>query len=243
MNICFLCDEYPPLPHGGIGTFTQTLGRELVRRGHQVTALGVYRSGLTQLQDEEDQGVRVVRLPHTRFRGTGIWLNRRRLGRVLQQLHQSKPFDLIEGAEALLANLPVLFAPPKIVRMNGGHHFFMTELGQPRGLRRSLLERWSIARADHLCAVSRYVAETTRRLLSLQGRAIEILPNPVDTERFQPLPHVPERPGLIVFVGTVCEKKGVRQLVQAMPQIVAAVPQARLWVCGWANRLPNTCAR
>jgi glycosyltransferase involved in cell wall biosynthesis len=37
---------------------------------------------------------------------------------------------------------------------------------------------------------------------------------------------------LIVFVGTLTEKKGVRQLVQAMPQIVAAVPRARLLVVG-----------
>jgi glycosyltransferase involved in cell wall biosynthesis len=232
MNICFLCDEYPPQPHGGIGTLTQTLGRALVRRGHAVTSLGIYRFGVAEPQFEDDQGVRVIRLPHTAVRGAGVLLNRTRLGKVLQRLHRQTPFDLVDGAESWLANLPVPFAAQKVVRMNGGHHFFMTELGQPRGLQRSLIERWSISRANHLCAVSHYVADVTRRLLGLQARPIEILPNPVDTNRFQPQPGVPVEPGLLMFVGTICEKKGIRQLVQALPQIVAAVPEARLLVYG-----------
>ncbi len=36
----------------------------------------------------------------------------------------------------------------------------------------------------------------------------------------------------MVFVGTVCEKKGVRQLVEAFPAVAAAVPDARLTVVG-----------
>ena len=40
------------------------------------------------------------------------------------------------------------------------------------------------------------------------------------------------KPGLIVFVGTLCEKKGIRQLALALPEIVAAVPHAHLIVCG-----------
>ena len=29
MHICFLCNEYPPARHGGVGSFTQTLARSL----------------------------------------------------------------------------------------------------------------------------------------------------------------------------------------------------------------------
>jgi glycosyltransferase involved in cell wall biosynthesis len=76
------------------------------------------------------------------------------------------------------------------------------------------------------------VAETTRNILDLGRRPIEVLPNPVDTALFRPRPEIAENLGLIVFVGTVCEKKGVRQLIQAMPEIVRAVPDARLWLVG-----------
>src|SRR5215467_6645136 len=36
MKICYLCNEYPPAPHGGIGSVTQVLGRALADAGHQV---------------------------------------------------------------------------------------------------------------------------------------------------------------------------------------------------------------
>jgi glycosyltransferase involved in cell wall biosynthesis len=105
-----------------------------------------------------------------------------------------------------------------------------------------LQERLSFSRADELCAVSEFVAETTRRLLKLGNRPIEILPNPVDTERFKPRPEVQEEDGLIIFTGTLCEKKGVRQLVQALPRIVAEVPQARLLIVGRDSIDPLTGA-
>jgi glycosyltransferase involved in cell wall biosynthesis len=116
--------------------------------------------------------------------------------------------------------------------MNGGHHFFTTTLGMRPTIWRSWQERRSFARADELCAVSQFIAETTRELLKLGHRPIEILPNPVDTERFKPRPDIREEDGLIVFIGTLCEKKGVRQLVQAMPRIVTEVPLARLLLVG-----------
>src|SRR6185503_4310001 len=43
---------------------------------------------------------------------------------------------------------------------------------------------------------------------------------------------LPEDPNLIVFVGTVCEKKGIRSLLEAMAEVVAAFPSARLRVIG-----------
>src|SRR5206468_802636 len=55
-----------------------------------------------------------------------------------------------------------------------------------------------------------------------------------------PRPEVAEQEGLILFVGTVCEKKGVRQLVQAMPRVVQAAPHARLCVVGRDWKDPHT---
>lgn len=241
MHVCFLCNEYPPAPHGGIGSFTQTLARALVRRGHQVTAIGFYSPSLGErVGEENDEGARIVRLPHAELPGTGLVINGARLRGALRRLNHESPIDIIEGPEISLAVIPEDFPAAKVIRMNGGHQFFAATLGaQPRRWR-SWLERRSFARADHLCAVSDYVAETTRRLLRLGDRPIEILPNPVDTSRFQPQPPELEQDGLILFVGTVCEKKGVRQLIAAMPQIVAAAPHARLWMAGRDWRDPHT---
>jgi glycosyltransferase involved in cell wall biosynthesis len=232
MNICFLCDEYPPGPHGGIGSFTQTLGRMLAAHGHRVTALGLYP--IDQMREDNDQGVRVIRLPMAMSRGAGVIVNRSRLARALMAL--GGELELVEGPELSMVAVPRSLRAARVIRMNGGHSFFMTALGQKPLTLRGWLERRSFARAHQLCAVSHYVAETTRRLLKLGDRPIEILPNPVNTEYFRPRPEITEEEGLIVFVGTVAEKKGVRQLIQAMPEITAAVPAAKLLIIGRDSR-------
>ncbi|MFN0109774.1 MAG: glycosyltransferase family 4 protein [Blastocatellia bacterium] len=238
MHICFLCNEYPPGRHGGVGSFTQTLARALVKRGHKVSVVGLY--ACDKLRDEWDEGVQVARIPHTKIPGAGFVVNGARLRYVLSYLHKREAIDVIEGPELSLAMIAADFPAAKVIRMNGGHRFFAATLGEQPKRWRSWLERRSFARADHLCAVSNYVAETTRQLLQLGDRAIEILPNPVDVSRFQPQPPELEKDGLILFAGTVCEKKGVRQLVQSMPQIVATAPNAQLWIAGRDWHDPQT---
>lgn len=240
MHVCFLCNEYPPGRHGGVGTFTQTLGRSLVARGHQVSCIGVYAD--RQGGEENDLGVRVVRLANARVRGTGFIANTRRIREALHRLHLETPIDIIEGQEAALFPVPSSFPAAKIIRMNGGHHFFAVTLGKEPKRWRGWIEKRSFARADFLCAVSHYVAGETRKLLHLGDKPIAILPNPVDVTRFKPAENVAEESGLIVFAGTIIEKKGIRQLVQAMPQIIEAVSQARLEAAGGDTRDPSTGA-
>ena len=71
MRICFICSEYPPDAHGGIGAFTQLLGRGLVQRGHEVHVIGVYTQPTVGSAWQEDEGVRVWRP-----REPGHWLGR-----------------------------------------------------------------------------------------------------------------------------------------------------------------------
>jgi glycosyltransferase involved in cell wall biosynthesis len=247
VHICYLCDEYPPGPHGGVGSVTQTLARALVQRGHQATVIGCGSVG--REVEEADRGVRVLRIAPTRLRGGGLLLNGWRIRQTLQRVHEASPVTVLEGPENSLAVLPKDLPFPSIIRMNGGHHFFSVTLGGRPRLKRSWIERRSFARADHLCAVSQFVAKTTLDLLGQTSRRVEILPNMVDVSLFAPgvedsRDAVDGRDraieGLIVFAGTLCEKKGIRQLVQAMPSIVSAVPHARLWVLGRDSRHRQT---
>lgn len=229
MHICFICNEYPPDPHGGIGSVTRTLATAMVRRSHRVTVVGYTATGVPGTTI--DDGVTVIRLPHAAVRGTGVLVNGARLSKALLALHAAAPLDAIDGPEASFASLPHELRPLAIIRMHGGHHFFSVTLGRRPAWRRSWLEKRSFSRAAHLCAVSEFVAAKTLALLNQQQRAVRVLPNPVDTTLFQPTPG-DEEAGSIVFAGTVCEKKGVRQLLLAMPAIVAAVPSARLSLVG-----------
>jgi glycosyltransferase involved in cell wall biosynthesis len=230
MRVAFCCGEYPPHRGGGIGTFTRALGRELVRRGIGVDVVGIY--GIERDTMEYDEGVRVWRLAGAQLPYTRFVRNGRKLTGKLRGLRVGEGLDLVEGQENAFAAVGRLPGVKKVIRMHGGHHFFAVTLGKRPAFWRGWQEKRSFEQADAICAVSRFVAETTRELLRLGRREIEILPNFVDTELFRPREAAGEEEGLIVSVGTVCEKKGVRQLIDAMPAILAACPDARLVVAG-----------
>jgi glycosyltransferase involved in cell wall biosynthesis len=229
MHIGFICNEYPPDPHGGIGSVTRTLAIAMARRGHRVTVVG-YTLGRAAGETIAD-GVRVVRLPHATLRGTGVVVNGARLSTALLALHRAVPFDVIEGPEGSFATLPRRLRPFAVIRMHGGHHFFASTLGRTPRLQSGWLEKRSFARAANLCAVSQFVAARTLTLLDQRSRAVDVLPNPVDTELFRPSTEGVE-PDSIVFAGTICAKKGVAELLAAMPAILDAVPGARLALVG-----------
>jgi len=227
MHICYVCSEYPPAPHGGIGSFIQTLGREVARRGHRVSVVGMYGYGPDLEGEEDDQGVRVIRVPSRGRPLLRILSNRRRVSKAFEELHRQTPIDILEGSEIALGRIASSVPGLKVLRMHGGAAFFgIADRAQ------LFTERRSFRVAEEFCAVSHCVAEGTKLLFKLAGRCVEVIPNPVDTLEFAPAPDNSEEEGLIVFTGTVTERKGIRQLIQAMPAILRAVPMARLEVYG-----------
>jgi glycosyltransferase involved in cell wall biosynthesis len=89
---------------------------------------------------------------------------------------------------------------------------------------------------DRMIAVSRYVKESTNHRLGFPLERIDVLYNPVDfsgiceggsrEEIFDRL-GLPAGSKLILNVGRVVPQKGLRHAIRAMPQVVAAEPNAR----------------
>lgn len=231
MHVVFISNEYPPAPHGGIGSFIQTLSRAMVARGHSVTACGLYAPELEGEYD--DHGVRVIRLTRGGAPGIRILLNIHRMRRRLLALHRESPISLIEADDdtAFYFGGALSAAIPTVLRMHGGYVFFETAAGRkPLGYR-AWFERRGFHIARHLIAVSHYVGVRTDELLSLGRRPFTVIHNCVDLQLFQAQSNT-EQDGLIVFAGTLVEKKGIRQLIQAMDQVVKTCPQARLAIYG-----------
>lgn len=241
MHVAFICNEYPPGVHGGVGSLTQTIARRLVVAGHRATVVGTYRSGqgAPRARVDDDEGVQVIRLAsHGRVPGVRAITDQRRLWQELTRVHRADPVDLVEGPEPSFWAAPRNLAFPAMVRMNGGHRFFAEAEGHTPAAVRSWVERRSIRRADDLVAVSEYTAGRTRALLDLGDRRITVIPNPIDVSEFRP--DGAPTAGTVLFFGTVCEKKGVRQLVEAFPAVAAAVPRARLVIAGRDQADPAT---
>lgn len=237
MHACFICEEYPPAPHGGTGSSCRDLAEGLVAAGHRATVVGINTTQpLPRIATEERAGVRVVRLPRApRWLGTrlGGWRERRSLRAALAREHRPAPFDFVEASDyhgwLSQGGLPGI---PTIVRIRGSNLFFDSELKRPPSLFEHRHERATIARADHLAAVSRYAADRTLALSGVTNRECTIIPNGVDADVFCPSPDVTPEPGLIVFVNSLNPKKGIEQLLDAASSIFPSQPRARLVVIG-----------
>ena len=230
MRICFLCNEYPPGPHGGLGTLARLLGRALVRSGHEVRVAGVYPEDFAGPAHEVDEGVRVWRLRGGSSRPAKA-LARRRLYRMVRDWVRNGEVDLVEAAdwEGWIAGWPRL-AVPVVARLNGTVAYFAAEAGDRPPRLTAALERRSLRRADAWCAASRYVAERTRAVFDLRLAPMAILYNPVEL----PPPAVDSDriPGKVVFSGRLIAKKGVVPLLRAWPRVRARVPGSELHLFG-----------
>jgi glycosyltransferase involved in cell wall biosynthesis len=176
---------------------------------------------------ENDRGVNVIRISRRGLPLMRVVTNRGKFVRAFETLHAADPVDIIEGGELELSVLTRSLPAIKLLRMHGGPTFFGVNSKVQR-----VKERWSFHVADELCACSHSVANGTREMLKLGSRPVEVIHNPIDVGLFKPTENVCEQEGLLVFVGTISERKGIRQLIQAMPRIVAEVPHARLEVYG-----------
>jgi glycosyltransferase involved in cell wall biosynthesis len=175
---------------------------------------------------EQDAGVRVVRVPHRGLALLRFASNARRFHAALNRLNEQEPIDIIEGGEIDLYYLKKSSPGLKLLRMHGGPTFFQTG---------SRIQVWKEARsfrlADRVCAVSQAVGEGTREMLKLGPVPIEVIHNPVDTDEYV-ADSSAEEDGLIVFAGTITPRKGICELIAAMPLILAKAPHARLEVYG-----------
>lgn len=91
------------------------------------------------------------------------------------------------------------------------------------------LTRMALSRARRVIAVSRSLAEATLAL-GLPAHRVEVLPDGIDIDRFQP--GSKQREPLILFVGSLIERKGVRYLLQALPALIQKLPEYHLAVVG-----------
>lgn len=229
MKLCFVCCEYPPARHGGIGSVTQVLARAFAAAGHEVRAVGLYDELDSPVPVENDRDVAVWRLPAPRGK-FGWTQGRRLLFQTVSQWVRRGEVDLVEVPdwEGYAACWPQLRAPV-VTRLHGSSSYFAREMQTRLHWPAYCLEAASFHRADYCCSTSGYTAARTQRLFGRRLKPVDVLFNPVDVP---PEPAAQRLPNRVVFAGTLTAKKGVVPLVQAWPAVLEASPSAQLHLFG-----------
>lgn len=236
MHIVYLSGEYALWATGGVGVFLQTIGRALVKKGHAVSIVGV------GVEDKEvvldDEGVSIYRLPKNTSKLPNFYVNSMRIHKKVLALQKELPIDIIETAEGGFAFLPKSHPAKKIIRLHGGHHFFAEAENRGINFKKGIIEKRSFKKADAFIAVSEYVKIHTAKFLSYHDRSVAIINYPINTNIV--IPEVTIQEDIILFAGTICEKKGVRELLQAFKIVREKYPTKKLDLYGRLNWMyPN----
>jgi glycosyltransferase involved in cell wall biosynthesis len=238
MHICFLTNEFPKegFPHGGIGSFVKTFALELVKKGIKVSVIGMNYTFSNET--ESIDGISVYRLKKSTVKGFSWYFNSKAINKKIKKIHKEYPINIVESPELSLAFITKIKDIKYIIRLHGGHHFFAESENRGINKWKGFQEKRSFKKADAFIAVSQYVKNHTEKYLSYNNKPMAYISNPIDAEVFQPIVGK-ESECKIVFAGTVCKKKGIRQLIQSFPIVKKQYLNATLEIYGRDWFSPN----
>lgn len=248
MNVCFISAEYPPeTAWGGIGTYIHALAHGLARHGHTVHVITA-----TSLHDRKDvtDGVTVHHVATRRWplpamlrrRGAGLWALLERsltVQRYLRRLQQTARFDVVEatnwGVEALFLSMRP--PAPLVVRVSTPFETVGSISGKVQGRRLGLqLHRWleavPVRRASRVIANSRFTAGMTGRVYGVPQDRIRVVWHGLAVVPPLAAESVEQAGATVLYVGRLERRKGTQYVLQAIPAVVAAVPEARFRLVG-----------
>ncbi len=231
MKILYICNEYPPHKHGGIGSFTRDIAEGLASCNQDVTVWGLYDSIPTEV-NEKINGVKVTRVPFppvkSRFKHLFfIFILNLKLKRFLKE----HSFNIIECQE-WQGLLPFgIKHPGFVIRLHGAAVFFDKLLNRSGNRLMHWLEKRTIKKAQNIVAVSDYCGRVTLNLTESEKK-YTVIYNGVNKTKLNGF----KQPGYtnysIVFANSVLPKKGVFELTEAFNLVNKKFPTATLTIIG-----------
>ncbi|MDQ3949749.1 MAG: glycosyltransferase [Gemmatimonadota bacterium] len=233
LHVCFICNELPPATAGGIGPAVLTNARHLVALGHRVTVLGLYDRDYGWRHAGIDvRALRARGRARTAFgRAWSVLGERLRLRRALADLHGERRIDIVEWPDYEGLYLRPLPDIVDVVRNHGplkSHRMYGLV---PRIRHVEALETWTLRAIPNWIGVSRWFMDEWLRITGARPARTAVLYNPVDCDVFHP-PAVPRRDDLILYSGSLLERKGVFALARAARRFLANLPHAKLMLVG-----------
>tara|TARA_R110000850_G_scaffold275701_1_gene415556 strand:+ start:8251 stop:9405 length:1155 start_codon:yes stop_codon:yes gene_type:complete len=230
MHICFLTPEYPHPdigPSGGLGSSIKNLAEQLMKEGVQVSVVVTGRQGSFTFQEE---GIAFHLLKHKHYKVFGFYLYRKFVERYLNRLIRDTGIDIVEAPDWTGLTAFMKLKAPLVIRFNGSDAYFCKLDGRPQKKKNFLFEKTALHGADRLLSVSEFTARETREIFGLK-KEITVIPNSIDTTRFQPQPDK-ELPDRVLYFGTLIRKKGVLELSDIFNTVHRQLPDTQFVFAG-----------
>ncbi len=246
MKVCILTTAFPRWDGDNRGPFIFEAAKALYRKGIQVRVVAMHNPG-SKVQEYLD-GIEVIRpryLPEQleilQKEGGGlpeVWRTYPfakfamfpfLVAHSLAVTRYSRDCDLIHANWTLSGAVAWwtkwIHQKPYIVTVQGSDIFKASRMPGVKTITKLCLQQ-----SRQVIALSRSLAEHTVRL-GIDSSRVQIIPNGVDVDWFHPIPPDQREP-IILFVGSLIERKGARYLIKAMPSILEKQPGYRLVIVG-----------
>ena len=262
MRICVISREYPPdTGWGGVGAYSYLHANTLAELGHDVEVVALTAANVTVPPPVLNgaipgatYNIKLHRVPWSNSLSelkivekllpfshyllkcvAGLW-------KTFYRIHAEKPFDVVEApehlAEALFPSLTkvcplvVRLHTPQFKIVDEGFHNLTPNFDQQLT---GMLERTSILQADLITSPSENLAKYVCNDTGLLLNSIVMIPNPVDADKFHPdgtKTFAPDGRVTVLFAGRLEERKGIYQLIDAIPDVVREYPNVRFILLG-----------
>lgn len=260
MNILYLCDEYPPGRHGGIGSVVQLMARTMVAMGHNVVVAGLYDWGYGGEDYFDDNGVKVYRY---RMNLASEWFKKQDSIRVratykLMKLSRVLQVDIKKSLSKYKDNIEALISEHDIdvIEMPDYHDYrrFASSYISPlvfsvptvvkiHGSLTYIAKENNREVPKHIWQMEHDMFERATAVCSVSkyggrkimnylelNRDVKVLYNGIDTDKLHDATEKDDNK--VVFTGTLNENKGIYQLLEAWNTVHKRNKKVQLWIYG-----------
>ena len=231
MKIAFLTSEYPHPKTGfaaGIGTSIMNLSKGILTQGNQVSIV-IYG----QNQDEEfvDNGIQFYKIKNVKLKGFSRILTQIKIQRVINKLVTNGKIDIVEAADWTGITSRVKLACPLVIKLHGSDTYFCHLDNRPVKKINKINEKNALKNADALLSVSKFTADVTKELFSLNSD-FKVIPNGIDLNSFSNNKPPKIQENTVLYFGTLIRKKGLLELPLIFNEVYKKNNQVKLILIG-----------
>lgn len=244
MKVLMFSWEYPPNMVGGLGQHVYDLSRFLARKGVEVHIITPRVKGTPDY--EIDSGVFIHRAGSPagdggNFKSWTFTFNSEAIKEAVRINTAIGGFELVHAHDWLVAYagraVAKIFELPLVTTIHA------TEHGRNLGLHNRIqneineIEKNMALEAERIICCSDYMRDEISSLFGPFEHELAVIPNGVEPEQFVKLPKKPRfkfdaDDKVVFFIGRLVPEKGIWHLVQAFPQVLYKIPDARLVIGG-----------
>jgi len=243
-QIFMLTWEYPPKQVGGLSRAVHELSEALAAEGEIIHVITPAYPGAPNF--EKRNGVYIHRLPVDSSGDTHLYhwtfeMNLAMIDHLVRWKESGGRIDLLHAHDWMVTHaareLKHTYGIPLVATIHA------TEWGRNQGHLASQLQHnihnleWRLTyEADLVFVCSSYMKEEVQRIFSLAPDKVAVYPNgihiPSSTAPALRPDYLEQSDKVIFFIGRLVYEKGIQVLIDAMPTILAQIPEARLVIAG-----------